>query len=85
MAEGCDPAVAKTLWGDRVCMLGGPDVPSVLLPGPPERVREETKRYLGAAMGDGGFVLMASCSLHRNTPLGNIDAMVETALEYGVY
>lgn len=83
--EDCDLAVARERWGDRICILGGPDIPEVLLPGPPERVREVTRECLRQAMGDGGYVLMASCSLHRGAPLEHLDAMVETVLEEGVY
>jgi len=83
--EGCDLSLARELWGDRACILGGPDVPEVLLPGPVEKVRRVTADCLDRAMGTGGFVLMASCSLHRNTPSAHIDAMVETALARGQY
>lgn len=84
-SERCDLRVARERWGDRICILGGPDIAEVLTPGPPERVREETGRCLREAMGDGGYVLMASCSLHRGAPLEHIDAMVEAALDEGVY
>jgi len=83
--EDCDLGFAKSRWGREICILGGPDVPTVLNPGPPERVREETKACLDAAMGDGGFVIMASCSLHRGAPLGHLDAMAQAAGDYGVY
>ncbi|MGC9316434.1 MAG: uroporphyrinogen decarboxylase family protein [Armatimonadota bacterium] len=83
--EHCDLAVARERWGDRICILGGPDIPEVLLPGPPERVREVTRECLQQAMGDGGYVLMASCSLHRGAPLEHLDAMVQTVLDEGGY
>ncbi len=83
--EGCDPRQARELWGERVCLLGGPDVAEVLVAGPGERVREDTRRYLEACMGSGGFVLMASCSLHRGVPPQHIEAMVETVMEAGRY
>ncbi len=85
LSEGCEMGVARELWGDRICLLGGPDISEVLVPGPPERVREVTRRFLREGMGDGGYVLMASCSLHRGADLENLDAMVETALGDGVY
>jgi len=83
--EGCDLAVARELWGHHVCILGGPDVAEVLVAGPVERVREQTRRCLDEAMGDGGFVIMASCSVHRGVPLEHLDAMVQTVLECGNY
>lgn len=85
LSEGCDLALAKRLWSDRVCILGGPDVPEVLFPGPPERVREKTREDLEAAMDRGGFIIMASCSLHRGAPLEHLDAMIQAVHDYGVY
>ena len=83
--ESCDLALAKRMWGDEVCVLGGPDVPTVLMPGPVELVQEVTRGCLRDCMGDGGYVIMASCSLHRGSPLAHLDAMVQTVLEHGVY
>lgn len=85
LSEGCEMAVARELWGDRICLLGGPDISEVLVPGPPERVREVTRQCLRDGMGDGGYVLMASCSLHRGADLEHIDAMVGTVLKEGGY
>lgn len=74
--EGCDLAFALGRWGERVCILGGPDVGRDLIPGPPERIAAVTGDLLAAVGPPGGFVLMASCSLHRGAPLDHLDAMV---------
>ncbi len=85
LSEDCDIATARKLWGDRICILGGPDIAEVLVPGPPERVREVTRECLRDGMGTGGYVIMASCSLHRGANLEHLDAMVETVLAEGRY
>ncbi|MEJ5378402.1 MAG: uroporphyrinogen decarboxylase family protein [bacterium] len=84
-AENCDLRVAKRLWGDRSAILGGIDIPHVLHPGPQERIREETRRCISHAAPGGGYVFMATCSIHRGDPLGHIEAMVQAAREFGDY
>jgi MtaA/CmuA family methyltransferase len=81
--EGNDFAVAKRRWGTHLCILGGVDIPSVLLPGPPERIREVTRAVLAGARVGGGFVLMPSCSVHRGFPLAHLQAMIEAARTSG--
>jgi len=83
--EQCDLGLAQRKWGGRTCILGGPDVPEVLAPGPAERVVEVTRQVLADAMGDGGFIIMASCSVHRGAPIAHLEAMVETVLAEGGY
>lgn len=79
LAEHNDVRLARERWGDRVCILGGPDVRSVLLAGPAERIIDETQRCLALAGPAPGFILMASCSIHRGMPPAHLRAMVATA------
>ena len=81
--EDTDFAVAKQCWGSRVCVLGGVDIPSVLLPGPPERIQEVTRSVLAQARVGGGFVLMPSCSVHRGFPISHLQAMIAAARSCG--
>jgi MtaA/CmuA family methyltransferase len=83
--EACDFAVAKRRWGAKVCILGGPDIATVLTRGPVQLVREDTRRYLDQTMAGGAYVIMASCSLHRGANLNYLDTMIKTVLEHGVY
>lgn len=83
--EDCDLAVAKTLWGERICILGGVDIPTVLVPGPPEKIKSETIRCLSQAAAGGGYVMMPSCSVHRGDPHEHIDVLIQTTREYGGY
>ena len=77
--EGNDLAVARRRWGDRVCILGGVDIPTVLLPGPPERIAEATRAVVTEMGPEGGFVLMPSCSVHRGFPIEHLEAMIRAA------
>ena len=54
-------------------------------PGPPELVRQETRKCLKDVAGGGGYIFMESCSLHRGDPLEHIEAMVGTVREFGIY
>ena len=82
--EQNDLAVAKERCGERICILGGVDVPTVLLPGPPERIREVTRAAIDQAGRGGGYVLMPSCSIHRGFPLDHLQAMIATAREHTI-
>jgi uroporphyrinogen decarboxylase len=77
--ENNDLVLARHRWGRRVCILGGPDIKEVLLPGPADRVYSATEELLSAAAGQGGFVLMPSCSIHRGFPLEHLGAMIAAA------
>ena len=77
--EDNDLGIAKQRWGDRICILGGVDVPTVLSPGPPERIREVTRQVIEMAGRDGGFILMPSCSIHRGFPIEHLEAMIAAA------
>jgi MtaA/CmuA family methyltransferase len=79
--EGTNLALAKRRWGDRICVLGGPDLADVLLPGPPARVRQVTTELLTEVGTEGGFVLMPSCSIHRGFPIAHLQEMLRTARE----
>ena len=77
--EDNDLGIAKQRWGDRVCILGGVDVPTILSPGPEERIREATRQVMDVAGRDGAFVLMPSCSVHRGLPIEHLQAMIQAA------
>lgn len=77
-AEENDLALAKKLWGDRICILGGLDAVEDLEPGPVEAIQAKTTTLLDS-VGNGSFILMASCSLHRGLNPEHLLAMVEAA------
>ena len=77
--EDNDLGIAKQRWGERICILGGVDVPTILSPGPPERIREATRQVIELAGRDGAFILMPSCSVHRGLPIEHLHAMIQAA------
>lgn len=77
--EDNDLALAGQQWGRRVCILGGVDIPEVLLPGPPDRIRRATREVLEQVDSQRGYVLMPSCSLHRGFPIAHLEAMIAAA------
>jgi len=83
--ENCDLGLAKRLWGAKTTILGGIDIPTVMYPGPPEKIRQEVRQCLVQAAAGGAYVFMPSCSLHRNDPLDHIQAMVAAVREFGRY
>lgn len=83
--ENCDLDLAKKLWGDKTTLLGGIDVPTILIPGPLERIRDEVRKCLVQAAARGAYIFMPSCSLHRGYPLNHIEVMVQTVRDFGKY
>ncbi|MBI5093177.1 MAG: hypothetical protein HZB26_12150 [Candidatus Hydrogenedentes bacterium] len=69
-------------FGGRVCFNGGADVQGVMVSGSPDDVRAHIQELVDTfARPDGGYVLTTSHGLMPETPLDNIIALYETALE----
>jgi uroporphyrinogen decarboxylase len=77
-----DLAYAKSVVGDRACVIGNVDPVTVLLQGTPASVRSAATRCLEAG-SDGGFILGSGCIVPRMSPLENVREMVATAHELG--
>jgi [methyl-Co(III) methanol-specific corrinoid protein]:coenzyme M methyltransferase len=69
---------AKEVLGDRTRLVGNISSPFVLLPGPVEKIKEESKK----ALAEGVDVLAPGCGIAPMTPLSHIKAMVEARNEY---
>ena len=74
-----DLALARSIVGDRACVIGNVDPVTVLLQGTPEQVRGRIGGLPRGAAGGGGYILGSGCVVPRITPLENVRAMVETA------
>ena len=68
-----------TFWG------GGCDTQRVLPFGTPCEVREEVKRRIDDLAPGGGFVFTQVHNIQAGSPVENVVAMYEAALEYGIY
>ncbi len=77
-------AEAKRLYGDRVAILGGVDV-DFLVRSDPEQVRAYTRRVLEACMPGGGYAFGTGNSVANYIPVRNYLAMLDEAMQVGVY
>ena len=83
MFDRTDMAKAKEILGDTACLFG--NVPSSLLKiGQPQDVADYVKKLIDQAAPGGGFILGNGAFFDEAKP-ENIQAMVETGKEYGVY
>jgi [methyl-Co(III) methanol-specific corrinoid protein]:coenzyme M methyltransferase len=69
---------AKEILGNRARLVGNISSPFTLLPGPIEKIKEESKK----ALEEGIDVLAPGCGIAPMTPLVHIKAMVEARDEY---
>jgi len=75
---------AKSLYGDRICIMGNFD-PVLLAFGTYEDCVRETLRCLSEGMSNGGYVLVTGDEVPANAKLDNLKAIVRTAEKYGRY
>jgi uroporphyrinogen decarboxylase len=77
-------AEAKRRVGHRVSLMGNIPPEDVLLRGTPAAVRAAARQCIREAWDNPcGFILASGCSLPTETPLANIDAMLDAAREVG--
>jgi [methyl-Co(III) methanol-specific corrinoid protein]:coenzyme M methyltransferase len=69
---------AKEVLGNRARLVGNISSPFVLLPGPVEKIKEESRK----ALTEGVDVLAPGCGIAPMTPLSHIKAMVEARNEF---
>lgn len=77
-----EPEVLKERYGSRLCFEGGMDVQTVLPFCSAEDVKKETKKLIRILGKDGGYILQPSHNIQPDTPIENIMAMYDTALNY---
>lgn len=78
-----DMTQARKILGGKVCIAGGFPI-SLILTGTPEQVKEETRKLLDDAAGDGGYILSIGCAMDQAKD-DTMKAFVEAGLEYGKY
>ena len=82
-AQGMDPELLKSTYGDRIVFWGGGvDTQHVLPFGTPEQVREQVLRRCEVFARDGGFVFNTIHNIQAQTPAENIVAMFEALGEF---
>ena len=81
--EVMDMAKAKKILGDVSCIAG--NVPaSLLVTSTPEIVKEACRKLIETCAPGGGYILTGGASASE-VKAENLSAMMEAALEYGVY
>lgn len=85
LAKNMEPWRLKRDFGGRIAFLGGFDTQMLLSLGTVGEVREGARRLLQQLAPGGGFVFGMSHNIQPHTPLENITAAFDAALEYGKY
>ena len=81
----CELAEIKREFGDRLALMGNLHTTSTMLMGTPEDVMEASRQAIEGAGAGGGFILSTGDQCGRDTPDGNLRAMVTAAERYGRY
>jgi uroporphyrinogen decarboxylase len=74
--------VAKRVYGERFCIVGGIDQESAMRAGGPERVESQVKIAIENAGQGGGLIVGAGCTFFQDTPLENINAVGRAVEKY---
>lgn len=80
-----DLSRAKELVAGAYVMIGGVDQVNVLQNGTVDDVRRATKDTILTGKPGGKFILQSADFLEYGTPMENLEAYVETAIEYAGY
>lgn len=75
----------KKRYGDKIVLKGNLHTTDVMLNGSVDDVVRASRQAIDDAASGGGFILSTGDQCGRDTPDGNIRAMVETARTYGKY
>ena len=79
-----DVEKAHRVLGEKFCLSGG--IPNWLLTrGKPEDVRQQVRKVLEIAAGDGGYILDASAIVQNDATIENMRALTDAGREFGVY
>jgi uroporphyrinogen decarboxylase len=81
-----DTKALKKEFGDCITFWGGAvDTQNTLPLGTPEQVKAEVKRRIEDLAPSGGFVFNAIHNIQADVPPANIEAMLDTLNQYGIY
>jgi uroporphyrinogen decarboxylase len=80
-----DVETCKHVVQGRASVLGMIDPAQVMRFGTPETVRRQASRILALMGSGGGFIIGPGCALPPDTPVENVQALMECARREGVY
>jgi uroporphyrinogen decarboxylase len=75
----------KAEYGDRLALMGNLHTTDVMLNSSPQGVLAAARQAIEDAGQGGGYILSTGDQCGRDTPLDNLEAMVEAAERYGRY
>ncbi len=84
-ASDMDIRKLKREFGGQLTFHGGIDVQRLMPFGSIGEIRENAKTTIEVLGENGGYFFSPSHRFQPDTPLENIDALYQTALEYGIY
>jgi uroporphyrinogen decarboxylase len=80
LARGMDPVYLKKTYGKDLVFFGGIDIQQLLPFGSPEAIRNEVRRRIDILGKDGGYIIAPAHNIQADTPVENILAFFEAAL-----
>lgn len=81
----CDLAEIRSCHGNRLALMGNLHTTQVMLMGSRAQVLEAARKAMEDAGAEGGYILSTGDQCGRDTPLENLEALVEAAERYGRY
>ena len=81
----CNLAELKKLYGNCLALKGNLHTTEVMLKGSYNDVFEASRKAIADAKAGGGFILSTGDQCGRDTPLENIQAMIDACEKYGRY
>ncbi|MCW4020852.1 MAG: uroporphyrinogen decarboxylase family protein, partial [Candidatus Bathyarchaeota archaeon] len=80
-----DIGEVKSLYGDKICLIGNVDA-SVILPlGSHEEITSQIKECIETAAPGGGYIFASDHSIHPGIPENRAKFLFETAEKYRKY
>jgi uroporphyrinogen decarboxylase len=80
LAEGMDPVFLKNTYGKDLVFFGGIDIQNLLPFGTPLMIKDEVRRRIGILGKNGGFIVAPAHNIQPDTPIENVMAFFEAAL-----
>ncbi len=84
-AANMEPDRLKKEFGNNLGFWGAVDTQHVLPFGTPEEVREDVKHKIRTLGPGGGYVITSCHTIREEVPAENVQALYESALEFGGY
>jgi uroporphyrinogen decarboxylase len=80
LAHGMDPLYLKKTFGKDLVFFGGIDVQHLLPYETPEKIQQEVRRRIEILGKNGGFIMAPAHNIQPDTPIENVLAFFEAAL-----